>query len=126
MDWSLFGGRTGEPDGRCSPLAQGAGQADLAALGVHDRLADGETQSRMIAAARSCSTLSSLLTVGATVSVTGTTMPSMNSCSASSSALQSVAASSLTIGGQTIVIAGAGAGGPGPHGGPGGPGGPGH
>jgi hypothetical protein len=43
----------------------------------------------------------------------------MSACS-STAALETVAASSLTIGSQTIVISGGGFGGPGP-GGPGGP-----
>ena len=60
-------------------------------------------------------TLTSLLTVGATVSVTGTTSPSMSACS-STGALESVNASSLTIGSTTVVIQGGGHGGPGGHG----------
>jgi hypothetical protein len=67
-------------------------------------------------------TLTSLLTVGAAVSVTGTTFGNMGACS-STSALEVVNASSLTIGSQTIVISGGGYGFGGP--GPGGPGGPG-
>jgi hypothetical protein len=55
----------------------------------------------------SSTTLTSLLTVGATVSVTGTTSPSMSACS-STGTLESVNASSLTIGGTTVVIQGAG------------------
>ena len=65
----------------------------------------------------SSTTLTALLTVGATVSVTGTTSPSMSACS-STGALESVAASALTIGSTTVVIQGGG------HGGPGGPRGP--
>jgi hypothetical protein len=64
--------------------------------------------------------LTSLLTVGSTVSVTGTTAVGMSACS-STATLESVNASSLTIGSQTIVITGGGNGGPG--GGRGGPGG---
>jgi hypothetical protein len=60
-------------------------------------------------------TLSSLLTVGATVSVTGTTSPSMSACS-STGAIESVNASSLTIGSTTVVIQTGGFGGPGPGG----------
>jgi hypothetical protein len=65
---------------------------------------------------RASTTLTSLLTVGATVSVTGTTSPSMSACS-STGALESVDASSLTIGTTTIVIQGGGYGGHGggPH-----------
>jgi hypothetical protein len=64
--------------------------------------------------------LTSLLTVGATVSVTGTASPSMSACS-STGALEAVNPSSLTIGTQTIVFSGGG----GNHGAPGfgGPGG---
>jgi len=65
--------------------------------------------------------LSTLLTVGATVSVTGTTSPSMGACSATS-AIEVVNASSLTIGSQTVVFAGGGYGGGG-RGFGGGPGG---
>jgi hypothetical protein len=50
-------------------------------------------------------TLAALLTVGATVSVTGTSSPSMSAC-ASTGAIQSVDASSLTIGATTVVIQG--------------------
>ena len=74
--------------------------------------------------ARASSTLSPLLPVGATVSVTGTTSPSMGGC-ASTGALEAVNAASLTVGGQTIVIAGNGGGGNGSGHGPSGPGGPG-
>jgi hypothetical protein len=56
---------------------------------------------------RASTTLTSLLTVGATVSVTGTTSPGMAACS-STGTLEAVDASSLTIGTQTIVIAGGG------------------
>jgi hypothetical protein len=67
------------------------------------------------------STLTTLLTVGATVSVTGTTSPSMSACSTTGT-LEAVNPSSLTIGTQTVVFSGGGNhGGPGP-GGPGGPG----
>jgi hypothetical protein len=59
-------------------------------------------------------TLTSLLTVGATVSVTGTTSTSMSACS-STGALASVDASSLTIGSTTVVIQGGGHGGRGGH-----------
>jgi YD repeat-containing protein len=74
---------------------------------------------------RSSTTLTSLLTAGATVSVTGTTSARMAACS-STAALETVDASSLVIGSQTIVIGGGrpfGPGGPGGFGGPGGPGG---
>jgi hypothetical protein len=71
----------------------------------------------------SSTTLTSLLTVGATVSVTGTTSPNMSAC-ASNGAIESVNASSLTVGSTTIVIQAGGPGGPGVPGGPG-PGGPG-
>jgi hypothetical protein len=68
------------------------------------------------------STLTSLLTAGATVSVTGTTSPAMAACT-STGTLESVDASSLTVGSQTIVIVGGGFGGrgngPGPGHGPG-------
>lgn len=65
--------------------------------------------------------LSSLLTAGASVSVTGKVAPGMSTCSSTSTgALESVNATSLTIGSTTIVIQG---GGPGGYGGPGGPGG---
>lgn len=67
-------------------------------------------------------TLTTLLTVGATVSVTGTTSPSMSACSSNGS-VEAVNASSLTIGTQTIVFSGGGNNGNGP-GGRGGPGGP--
>jgi len=72
---------------------------------------------------RASATLTPLLTVGATVSVTGATSAGMSACT-STSTLEAVDASSLTIGTQTIVIAGGGNnnGHPGP-GGPGGPGG---
>ena len=74
---------------------------------------------------RASATLTPLLTVGATVSVTGTTSASMSACT-SNSALEAVNASSLTIGTQTIVIAGGNGGnGGGGNNGPGGPGGPG-
>lgn len=56
---------------------------------------------------RASSTLISLLEKGATVSVTGTTSPALSAC-ASSGTLEVVDASSLTIGSQTIVIAGGG------------------
>lgn len=59
---------------------------------------------------RANSTLTSLLTVGATVSVTGTTSSKLSACS-STGTLETVDASSLTIGSQTIVIAGGGFGG---------------
>jgi hypothetical protein len=82
--------------------------------------ASGSTSSIFVSVGYSTNTtLASLLTVGATVSVTGTTSPQMSACS-STAALETVAASSLTIGSQTIVISGGGFGGPGP-GGPGGP-----
>jgi hypothetical protein len=66
----------------------------------------------------SSTTLTSLLTVLATVSVTGTTSPSMSACT-STATLEAVNATSLTIGSQTIVITGGGYGGNGGHGGPG-------
>jgi hypothetical protein len=66
-------------------------------------------------------TLTSLLTVGATVSVTGTTSANMSAC-ASTASLEAVNASSLTIGSQTIVITGGNGGNGGGHGGPGGAG----
>jgi hypothetical protein len=56
---------------------------------------------------RASSTLQSALTVGATVSVTGTTSPKLSACP-STGALEAVDATSLTIGSQTIVIAGGG------------------
>jgi hypothetical protein len=74
---------------------------------------------------QSSTTLTSLLTVNATVSVTGTTPPAMSSCSSTAAALEVVHASSLTIGSQTIVITGGNGGNGGPGGGPG-PGGFGH
>lgn len=61
---------------------------------------------------RASTTLTPLLTVGATVSVIGTTTPQMSACS-SSGALEAIDASSLTIGTQTIVIGGGGGGRPG-------------
>lgn len=70
----------------------------------------------------SSTTLSTLLTTGATVSVIGTTSPSMSACTASAT-LETVRASSLTLGSTTVVFQGGG--GPGGYGGPGGPGGPG-
>jgi hypothetical protein len=73
---------------------------------------------------RSSTTLTSLLTAGAMVSVTGTTSARMGACS-STVALETVDASSLVIGSQTIVINGGRSGGPGGPGGFGGPGGPG-
>ena len=73
---------------------------------------------------RASDTLSPLLTVGATVSVTGKTSPSMGGC-ASTGALEVVNATSLTVAGQTIVIAGGGPAGYGGGHGPSGPGGPG-
>jgi hypothetical protein len=65
------------------------------------------------------STLTSLLTVGATVSVTGTTSPSMSACT-STGTLEAVNPSSLTIGTSTIVFNNGGGGNRGN--GPGGPG----
>lgn len=66
---------------------------------------------------RASTTLSTLLTVGATVSVTGTTSPSMSAC-ASTGEIQAVDASSLTIGTTTVVLSGGGpGGGRGGHGG---------
>jgi hypothetical protein len=59
--------------------------------------------------ARASTTLAPLLTVGATASVTGTTSARLSACSASGT-LESVEASSLTIAGQTIAIAGGGRG----------------
>ncbi|HUA21451.1 MAG TPA: hypothetical protein VMB25_22040 [Bryobacteraceae bacterium] len=56
---------------------------------------------------RASSTLSSLLVKGDTVSVTGTTSSALSAC-ASTGTLEVVDASSLTVGGQTIVIAGGG------------------
>lgn len=67
------------------------------------------------------STLTSLLTVNATVSVTGNTSSSASTCS-STATIQSVTATSLTIGSTTVVIPGGN--GPGGGRGPGGPGGP--
>jgi len=64
---------------------------------------------------RASSTLAPLLKVGTGLSVTGTTSPGMSGC-ASTDTLESVNATSLTIGSTTIVIAG----GPG-YGNPGGP-----
>ena len=68
------------------------------------------------------SSLTSLLTVGATVSVTGNASSHGSACS-STGALEVVNATSLTIGSQTVVISGGGfgggfgpgPGGPGPH-----------
>lgn len=54
---------------------------------------------------RASSTLTSLLTVGATVSVTGETSSRLSACSASGT-LAAVDATALTISGQTIVIGG--------------------
>jgi hypothetical protein len=54
---------------------------------------------------RASSTLASLLAKGDTVSVTGTTAPALSAC-ASTGALEVVNASSLTLGSQTVVIAG--------------------
>jgi hypothetical protein len=71
----------------------------------------------------SSTTLTSLLTVGASVSVSGTTSPSASAC-ASTGTIESVNASSLTIGSTTVVIQGGGrggAGGPGGYGGGPGP-----
>ena len=69
--------------------------------------------------AGSNSTLTSLLKTGTSLSVTGTTSPGLAACS-STGTLESVDASSLTIGSQTIVIAGGGfGGGNGPGPGPG-------
>ncbi len=65
-------------------------------------------------------TLSSLLMTGAAVSVTGATSPSMAACTATAT-LETVRASSLTVGSTTVVISGGGP--PGGFGGPGGPGG---
>lgn len=59
---------------------------------------------------RASATLTPLLTVGATVSVTGTTSASMSACS-STGAIESVDASSLTIGTTAVVIGGGGFGG---------------
>jgi len=82
----------------------------------------GSTSVLVSTGARASTTLASLLTVGASVSVTGTTSPAMAAC-ASTGSLTTVDATSLTISGQTIVIAGGGnAGG---NGGPGGFRGPG-
>ncbi|MBV8842807.1 MAG: hypothetical protein JO307_08350 [Bryobacterales bacterium] len=68
--------------------------------------------------AHASSTLKPLLTVGTTVSVTGKTTARMGACS-STGELEVVDATSLTIGGQTIVIAGgAGFAGFGDRGGP--------
>jgi hypothetical protein len=87
--------------------------------------ATGTTTPLFIAiAARSTASLTTLLTVGASLSVIGTTSPSMSACS-STSTLETVNASSLTIGTQTIVFAGGGGNGGFGNGGPGGPGGPG-
>jgi len=81
----------------------------------------GSTSSIFVSTGPAASaTLKPLLTIGGTVSVTGTTSPSMNACSATAT-LQAVDASSVTIGTQTVVISGHGNDG---HGGPGfGPGG---
>jgi hypothetical protein len=70
---------------------------------------------------RASDTLKPLLTVGATVSVTGTTSVALSACTATST-LAAIDVSSLTIGSQTIVIAGGGQGPGGIHP-PGGPGG---
>jgi hypothetical protein len=69
---------------------------------------------------RASSTLTSLLAKGTTVSVTGTTSPALSACT-STGTIEVVDASSLTIGSQTIIIAGGGT----PFGGFGGFGGPG-
>ena len=69
----------------------------------------------------SSTTLSSLLTVGVSVSVIGMTSPSMSACS-STGAIESVDASSLTIGSTTVVLQSGGQGQGGPYG-PGGFGG---
>jgi hypothetical protein len=63
----------------------------------------------------SSTTLSTLLTVGASVSVTGTTSPNMSACS-STGVIEAVDATSLTIGATTIVIQGGGHGHGGGHG----------
>lgn len=65
-------------------------------------------------------TLNSLLTVGASVSVTGTTSPGMSAC-ASTGTIETVNASSLAIGSTTVVIQGGPGSGRGGYGG--GPGG---
>jgi hypothetical protein len=66
--------------------------------------------------ARSSATLQPLLTVGATVSVTGNTAPAETSPCGVTGALTAVDATSLTIGSQTIVVTGSGNG-PGGRGG---------
>jgi hypothetical protein len=65
---------------------------------------------------RASATLKPLLAVGATVSVTGTTTvnPTITACVATGN-LVAVDASSLTVGGQTIVLTGSGNGGGHPH-----------
>ncbi len=73
---------------------------------------------------RASATLTPLLIVGAAVSVTGMTSLNMSGCAATGT-LEAVNATSLTIGSQTIVIAGGGNGGYGNPGGQGGHGGPG-
>lgn len=89
--------------------------------------ASGSTASVFVSTGqRASGTLTPLLTAGAAVSVTGTTSPAMAACT-STGALEAVDASSLTIGSQTIVIAGNGnGGGNGPGLGPGQGPGPGH
>jgi hypothetical protein len=67
----------------------------------------GATDILVSTGVRASSTLTSLLEKGATVSVTGTTLPALSAC-ASTGTIEVVNASSLTIGSQTIVIAGGG------------------
>lgn len=62
-------------------------------------------------------TLKPLLTAGATVSVTGTAAPNLGATCTTTGGLTAVHATSLTIGSQTIVIAGGGFGGEFPGGG---------
>jgi hypothetical protein len=57
--------------------------------------------------ARTSTALTTALVVGATVSVIGATSPSLSACS-STATLETVAASSLTIGAQTFVFGGSG------------------
>jgi hypothetical protein len=84
----------------------------------------GATEILVLTAPQASATLKPLLTVGATISVTGDSETgSPTSCTASG-ALAVVDATSLTIGTQTIVIAGGGSGVG--HPGPVGPGGPRH
>lgn len=81
----------------------------------------GTTNVFVATGSRASTTLQPLLTTGATVSVTGITFPNPSSACSAAGFLTVVDATSLTINGQTIVIAGGAVGGtfggPGRHGG---------